>query len=365
MDKEKFKDRLRKKNSNRSSSESSENSSSNYNDMIENDLELLWKIQDYCYRTPWLDDRMAKIINKHPWQDISSIIWFFFIIGLYEIGSKHFFVVMLNLGFSFCLRKLVAAKRPVEYDNRLQPLTDLGAESYGFPSLESYMSVVILGHMCISFKTILFVPIAIPVIFIVGFSRIYSRARFPHQIVGSWILGLLGLGIFDIISNRIGFHKMNQYEHGYIVGFFIVLLLANFGLAIEANESRLMGIPKKEFIRVMQDILNSSNSTTEDEKRNLKPEEIIKNTPRSMAVKKLNEIIDEQQSWKNGKKAANKKDSFYFLQSTLLKRQNEIDEAREMFQNKGFINPTSFQLKKQNIIDDVKPNRTPRNETKA
>ena len=36
-----------------------------------------------------------------------------------------------------------------------------------------------------------------------------------------------------------------------------------------------------------------------------------------------------------------------------------------MFQNKGFINPTSFQLKKQNIIDDVKPNRTPRNETKA
>jgi hypothetical protein len=158
---------------------------------------------------------------------------------------------------------------------------------------------------------------------------------------------------------------MNQYEHGYIVGFFIVLLLANFGLAIEANESRLMGIPKKEFIRVMQDILNSSNSTTEDEKRNLKPEEIIKNTPRSMAVKKLNEIIDEQQSWKNGKKAANKKDSFYFLQSTLLKRQNEIDEAREMFQNKGFINPTSFQLKKQNIIDDVKPNRTPRNETKA
>jgi hypothetical protein len=77
-----------------------------------------------------------------------------------------------------------------------------------------------------------------------------------------------------------------------------------------------MGIPKKEFIRVMQDILNSSNSTTEDEKRNLKPEEIIKNTPRSMAVKKLNEIIDEQQSWKNGKKAANKKDSFYFLQST-------------------------------------------------
>lgn len=337
-------------------SDRSEASGNSYGDMIERDLELLWKIQDYCYRTPWLDDRMSKIVNKHPWQDISAVIWFFFVIGLYEIGSRHFFIVMMNLGFAFCIRKLIAARRPVEYDIRLQPLTDIGAESYGFPSLESYMSVVILGHMCFSFKTILFFPIALPIIFIVGFSRIYSRARFPHQIAGSWILGIVGLVFFSECYEKIGFHKMDIYQHGYHVGFVIVLLLANFGLSIEANESRLMGIPKKEFIRVMQNILNSSNSTSEDERNNLKPEEIISNTPRSMAVKKLNEIIDDQQAWKRNKKAGNKKDSFYYLQTALLERQRQVDEAKRIFQTKGIIDRESFQLTSRTAINEINEN---------
>jgi len=334
------------------SSNRSESSGNSYNDMIDRDLELLWKIQDYCYRTPWLDDRMSKIINKHPWQDISTVIWLFFGIGLYEIGSRHFFIVMMNLGFAFCIRKLIAAKRPVEYDIRLQPLTDISAESYGFPSLESYMSVVIFGHMCFSFKTIFFIPLAIPIVLVVGFSRIYSRARFPHQIFGSWILGFVGLMVFSEVYDRTGIHKMDRYEHGYQVGFIIVILLANFGLSIEANESRLLGIPKKEFIRVMQDILNSNNKTTEDERKNLKQEEIISNTPRSMAVKKLNEIMDEQQSWKRNKKSTNKRDSFYYLHTALLERQKQTDDARRIFQTKGIIDQESFQLSSRSIPQD-------------
>jgi len=62
-----------------------------------------------------------------------------------------------------------------------------------FPSLESYMSVVILNHFCMFYNFILVFPFAVAVTFIIGISRVYSRSRSPHQIVGSWVTGLIGL----------------------------------------------------------------------------------------------------------------------------------------------------------------------------
>ena len=55
------------------------------------------------------------------------------------------------------------------------------------------MSVVILGHFCMFYNFILVFPFAVAVTFIIGISRVYSRSRFPHQIVGSWVTGLIGL----------------------------------------------------------------------------------------------------------------------------------------------------------------------------
>ena len=64
---------------------------------------------------------------------------------------------------------------------------------FRFPSIESHMSVVILGHFCMFYNFILVFPLAAIVTFVIGLSRVYSRSRFPHQIVASWLTGLLGL----------------------------------------------------------------------------------------------------------------------------------------------------------------------------
>jgi membrane-associated phospholipid phosphatase len=150
---------------------------------------------------------MSRIISKHPWQDISSMIWLIFIIGLLEIGSKHFWVVMLNLAACFLARKIISAKRPVEYDSRLQPLTDVNAESFGFPSIESYMSVVIMGHIFIHLKILFLLPLVVLTVIVIGISRIYSRSRFPHQILGSYLLGVIGLQLSINCCEIIQFHK--------------------------------------------------------------------------------------------------------------------------------------------------------------
>lgn len=69
------------------------------------------------------------------------------------------------------------------------------------------MSVIILGHIAIHFQSVLFIILAVFVTLVVGFSRIYSRSRFPHQVVGSWLLGLVGLSGGMHCCEKMNFHK--------------------------------------------------------------------------------------------------------------------------------------------------------------
>lgn len=72
-----------------------------YSDVISKDLELLWSIQEYCYQTPWLNQRMASITSKNPLKDIVIILWVFYIVGLVKLGATHFWVVSINLAAAF------------------------------------------------------------------------------------------------------------------------------------------------------------------------------------------------------------------------------------------------------------------------
>ena len=73
---------------------------SGYKTMIAKDLELLWSIQEYFRRTPWLDSAMSRIVSKYPLQDIGVIVWCFFLIGVMEIGRPYFWTTAMNLIFA-------------------------------------------------------------------------------------------------------------------------------------------------------------------------------------------------------------------------------------------------------------------------
>lgn len=72
------------------------------------------------------------------------------------------------------------------------------------------MSVVIIGHLVVSFASALLVLPACAVIALVGFSRIYARSRFVYQVVGSWITGLFGLFLGLSLCKTINF---DRYEY--------------------------------------------------------------------------------------------------------------------------------------------------------
>jgi len=320
--------------------------SGTYEEMLAADTNLLWTIQDLCYRTPWLDRRMAKIVSKYPWQDICSIVWLFFIVGLFEFRSQHFFPVILNLGVSMMARRVIEAPRPVQIDIRLQPITDLSAESFGFPSIESYMSVVVLGniiHLIQNWKLkMIFVPFAVFVVFLVGFSRIYSRSRFPHQIVGSWFLGFVGLVTGTALCNsHIAFHEMHWIDHLSYSFVAVICVVANFGLASENNDSRLLYVPKKEFVRVIGGIISGGNNQDQADVSQVgggagaggrsanRPDAGIQvaETPRSTAVRRLMELAADKMRKGVSEKEV-KHDSFYYLQLTLERREEEVRRAK-------------------------------------
>lgn len=175
-----------------------------WDSFIEADLQLLWEIQDWVYRRPWLDSRMARIVSKHPWQDICAVPWLLCALGVYELGFRHFWVVGVNLAGAYVLRQAVQGKRPLEYDSRLQPMTDLHADSFGLPSLETHMSTVILLHFALTLAAraggglLMHVATLMPALLLcalVGFSRVYARSRFPHQVALSWLSGAVGLAL--------------------------------------------------------------------------------------------------------------------------------------------------------------------------
>ena len=213
---------------------------------------------------------MDSIVNIHPWNDICSIIWIISALGVFDLGHRHFWVVTLNLGEGSFFQKIIQAKRPVEFDRKLQPLTDRGAMSFAFPSIESHMAVVIMGHFFYHLPTVyllLWVPFTLAVVAMVGvsrfslttfqmttflmfilflkrllsavdFHRLYTKSRFPHQIVGSWVTGIVGLmyAVHFIDSNKI--HLMDKISHAQYVGFALLCIMTNFAITIESNDSR-------------------------------------------------------------------------------------------------------------------------------
>ena len=312
------------------------------------DVEFLWSIQDYVYRWPALDMRMSMLVSKQPWNDIGLVMWLVALVGCIEIGVRHFWVVTVNIGAAFVANRMIRSKRPVEYDARLQPTTDLHPDSYGLPSLESYMSVVVVGHFFKSTQSWLFLLLGVPLALLIGFSRVYSRARLPHQIVASYVLGLVGLLLGTHYCENMGggFHNMPAHSHGVWLGVVVVIFLANLALNMENNDSRLLYVSRADFLRVVRGIMYAGGDPAGEAGGGAMPrydgggedeaDAFMDTAPAppagssSAAGAALNEGYRQAQerhmlrsggmSSRKAKSATNRKDSFYFLQKQLQAR---------------------------------------------
>lgn len=133
---------------------------------------------------------------------------------------------------------------------------------------------------------------------------------------------------------------MSHDDHYGCVAFVLGCILCNFALSMESNDSRLLGIPKSEFIRVIRNIMTSSseaarrgeavgeansNGYNDQTDNNLgalavERQKFLNATPRSAAVILA---MEKENELRMRRGAEIKRDSFYFLQQTLEKREKE------------------------------------------
>lgn len=157
---------------------------------------------------------------------------------------------------------MIRARRPFEYDGRLKPLADRYEGSHGFPSLESYMCVILYGLVYTSQPSPLLGLLLSLLALFIGYTRVYAASRFTHQIVGSWVLGLLGLHVTEAVLQVMTRQRATATTHASLLIGTAMLFAGYVAYHAEMNESYLLRLPKEEYVRVLKEILDQDHVAT-------------------------------------------------------------------------------------------------------
>lgn len=335
-----------------------------HGDLVHAELRAIWAVR-HAFEGTVAGSFLRQFISNNPYRDISLLTWFVALVGMHEHGLKMFYLVAGNLFLSAALRALIRARRPFEYDLSLRPMADRQPAAFGLPSMESWMAVVVFGYMF--YKAGKGRPEAhlgtAAVALFIGLTRVYAGSRFIHQVVLSWALGAAGLGYGLGIVQYIPPWHLSHRTQSIILIVFGLVFLAHVALAIEDNSSTTgLGIPNREFVRVLTDILDSSESSeTAVDPRDLPGNEGIELPLRGRqrqrgAVRGQREespqmerfryenmppddseaLLDQRDAEtrkrartqaRRRKRLAERRDSFYFLQHTMRRRSLERGTA--------------------------------------
>jgi hypothetical protein len=322
-----------------------------WGEIVKYDINLIWKIRKFLDNIN-IGYFLRQFISNNPYKDISLITWTATIFGWYEFGIKMVWLTILNFFFICFLRSMIQAPRPFEYDINLKPRSDRSQTSYGCPSIESYMSVITFGYISyrIGHGNILYHFITFFISFFIGLTRIYSGSRFVHQICISWLLGCILLYIYinkfqkyipdwgeDVKRKKMRIALMIPWGFAFLA--YICLLL-------EDNSSTLFRIPNNEFIRVMTHIMDTGAAAAElDEKKNMKNKK--KNQKKNQNSKDSDDDSDDEDDpllrryrdendaklERRKRQLAKRRDSFYFLQHSIRKKDIERVGLRAQWNN--------------------------------
>jgi hypothetical protein len=98
------------------------------------------------------------------------------------------------------LKDLFAHPRPFELD----PTVKLHeAEGYGLPSGHSQTAVVVWGTVAAGFRRTWLWIVAILLMVLIGFSRIYLGVHFPTDVLGGWAVGAIFLVAYLTLEPRV------------------------------------------------------------------------------------------------------------------------------------------------------------------
>ncbi len=118
----------------------------------------------------------------------------------FAVGTRLAFAFLLSVYANVGLKDLFAHPRPFELD----PTVKLHeAEGYGMPSGHSQAAVVVWGIIAAGFRRTWLWIVAILLMALIGFSRIYLGVHFPTVVLAGWAIGAVFLVAYLALEPRV------------------------------------------------------------------------------------------------------------------------------------------------------------------
>ncbi len=117
----------------------------------------------------------------------------------FTVGARLALAYLLSVYVNTGLKDLFAHPRPFELDPTVK-LHDIGG--YGLPSGHSQSAVVVWGTIAAGFRKAWLWVVAILLMVLMGFSRIYLGVHFPTDVLGGWAVGAVFLAAYLALEPR-------------------------------------------------------------------------------------------------------------------------------------------------------------------
>ncbi len=167
-------------------------------DVLQWGLDLIISIQEF--RSPLLDDIFRAISFLGEEEFFLLLIPLLFWCVNAGMGIRLAILVMLSGCANVDLKDVFQEPRPFEYDASVGLVVE---EDYGMPSGHAQLSVTIWGMLASwAHKTWAWV-IAVVLMALIGFSRVYLGAHFPTQVLAGWGIGVVILALYLGVHTRL------------------------------------------------------------------------------------------------------------------------------------------------------------------
>ncbi|KAF0685756.1 Aste57867_22364 [Aphanomyces stellatus] len=224
------------------------------------DFRILWWLYDQKPRYPGVTQAIHSVVSRYRTQDISLLLWLIFFFLVPDLGFPYVWTCVGNLLVALVLQYAIDAKRPIDYDPDLHVYMCTDPDTRGFPSVDSHMAIVVVAPaFFLDSVSLLTCLMLLACVGLIAFSRVFVAARFPSQIVASWATGVLGLCVGDFCHVTMQLYRIPAYYHRVALVCVIVGTLFCIAQYVERNESRSFGLPKAEFTRVLESIINGTD----------------------------------------------------------------------------------------------------------
>ena len=116
----------------------------------------------------------------------------------YSFGAVLAVFFLLSNFLNIILKDLFQHPRPFD----LNPGLNLSqATGYGMPSGHAQLAATVWGAIAIRVSKVWFWIVAVVIILLIGFSRIYLGVHFPTDVFAGWIIGAILLVIYVVAKN--------------------------------------------------------------------------------------------------------------------------------------------------------------------